>query len=566
MTDSRQLLADYVRNHSEAAFRDLVARYLDLVYSTAVRLVDGDAHRAKDVAQIVFADLAKMARGFAPEVMLGGWLHRHTCFVAANTLRGERRRLLRERQAVDMNLLTDNSGADFSRLTPLLDEAINELEDADRTAILLRFFEQKDFRSVGHSLDSSEDAARMRVNRALDKLRELLERRGVTTSAAALSVVLTASAVQSAPVGLVAAISAAALGGAAVSTSTIIAATTKTIAMTALQKTLVAATVTVLAGAGIYEARQTAKLREQVQTLQQQQAPLAAQIQQLQRERDDATNRLADFLAENPRPNTDPRQTELLKLRGQVSALRADVTKRAESDSSLANMVKSPQIQEFMKTAMASTVDKVYAKLFADLHLTPEQTSALKQLLIAKNTAGMDSGAEMLSDKMTAAQLKQLGEQIAAEKAGVDNQIKDLLGTDGFAAYQAYDKNYLDRTTVSGPAGFEDQLAGGLELTADQREQLVQAMADARQNFKFTADYSNKSKLATGMAAMYSDENINRYQQEQEKLDELCAARAQTILSPEQLAAFQKFLSNRLAMGAMSLKMGAKVLGAPGGN
>ena len=323
MTDSRQLLADYARNHSEAVFRELVARYLDLVYSTAVRLVEGDAHRAEDVAQIVFADLAKMARGFEPEVMLGGWLHRHTCFVAANTLRGERRRRLRERQAVDMNLLTDNSGADFSRLAPLLDEAINELEDADRTAILLRFFEQKDFRSVGNSLDSSEDAARMRVNRALDKLRELLERRGVTTTAAALSVVLTASAVQAAPVGLVATISAAALAGTAVSTSTIIATTAKTIAMTTLQKTLVTATVAALVGAGIFEARQNSKLREQNQILQQQQAPLAEQIQQLQNTFADATNRLADLRAQNSQLQSNSNANELLKLRGEVTRLRA---------------------------------------------------------------------------------------------------------------------------------------------------------------------------------------------------------------------------------------------------
>ena len=92
MTDSRQLLADYARNGSEEAFRELVTRYLSLVYSTAIRLVGGDAHLAEDVAQTVFVDLARKARTLPGDVMLGGWLHRNTCFVAAKTMRGERRR------------------------------------------------------------------------------------------------------------------------------------------------------------------------------------------------------------------------------------------------------------------------------------------------------------------------------------------------------------------------------------------------------------------------------------------------------------------------------------------
>src|SRR6266853_1777855 len=201
MTDSQNMLADYVQTGSEVAFRELVTRYLDLVYSTALRSVEGDTHRAEDVAQTVFVDLARVARTLSHDVMLGGWLHRHTCFVAANTMRGERRRQSRERQAVEMNALQTSSGADCSLVAPILDEAINQLGEADRTAILLRFFEQRDFHSVGQALGCNEDAARMRLTRALDKLQELLKRRGVTTSSAALSVVLSANAVQAAPVG-----------------------------------------------------------------------------------------------------------------------------------------------------------------------------------------------------------------------------------------------------------------------------------------------------------------------------------------------------------------------------
>ena len=456
---------------------------------------------------------------------------------------------------------------DWDRLCPLLDEALSRLNDTDHDVLVLRFFKNQDLRSVGLALGMNDDTAQKRVSRALEKLREYLAHHGITTTGAALAMVISANAVQAAPVGLVATISTAAVLAGTTLVTTATATATKAIAMTTLQKTLITATIVTAVGTGIYEARRASQLSEQNQALQKQQAPLANQFRQLQRERDDATNRLAGLLAEILRLKSNPNQSELLKLRGQVTALSADATKRSQSDNSLADMAKSPQMREFMKTAMASSVDKIYAKLFADLHLTPDQESALKQLLISKTTAGMDAGTDMLSGKMTAAQQKQLVDQINAEKADVDKQIKELLGADGFAAYQAYDKNYFERAAVSGPAGFEEQLAGGLELTADQTEQLIQAMADERQNFKFTVDYSDKSKLTAEVTSMYSDENINRYQQEQEKLDQLYVTRAQTILSPDQLAVFQKFLSNRRAMGAMSLKMGAKMFGTKtGGN
>src|SRR6266571_1060499 len=118
MTDSQNVLADYVQTGSDTAFRELVTRYLDLVYSAALRSVEGDTHRAEDVAQTVFIDLTRMARTLSNDVMLGGWLHRHTCFVAANTMRGERRRQSREKEAVEMNAVQSNSREDFEVVAP----------------------------------------------------------------------------------------------------------------------------------------------------------------------------------------------------------------------------------------------------------------------------------------------------------------------------------------------------------------------------------------------------------------------------------------------------------------
>lgn len=213
--DANQLLRDYVRNASEAAFRAIVSRYIDLVYSVAVRGVNGDVHLAEDIVQTVFAQLARKASSLPSDVMLGGWLHRHTCFVASNFRRGEQRRQTREREAVEMNTLHESSDQVWKQLGPVLDEAINELDGADRDAILLRFFEQRDLRSVGVALGVSEDTAQKRVSRAVDKLRELLGRGGVALTVAGLAVSLSANAVSTAPAGLASSVSATALAAVA---------------------------------------------------------------------------------------------------------------------------------------------------------------------------------------------------------------------------------------------------------------------------------------------------------------------------------------------------------------
>lgn len=215
MADSQNLLAQYARHGSESAFQELVSRYLGLVYSTALRLVGGDTHLAEDVAQTVFIALARKARTLAREPLwLGGWLHRHTCYVASTTMRTARRRQARERQVMEMNALEDHTTANLARIAPVLDEAINRLEARDRQAILLRFFEQRDLRSVGQALGTTEDAAQKRVSRALEKLQGLLKQEGVVLSVAALGTGLTVGAVKAAPVGLAARISATALSSA----------------------------------------------------------------------------------------------------------------------------------------------------------------------------------------------------------------------------------------------------------------------------------------------------------------------------------------------------------------
>jgi RNA polymerase sigma factor (sigma-70 family) len=202
MSATQALLSEYANGGSEKAFRELVSSYVDFVFSTALRIVGGDRPLAEDVTQTVFTDLARKAALLPQDVQLGGWLHRHTCFVARKTLRRERRRIAREKQAVEMHNAEDYTEANLAQVALVLDEAINDLSGEDRSAIVLRFFEGLDYRSIGEAIGSSEDAARMRVSRAVDKVGSLLKRRGIVLTAAGISFVLSGKLASAAPTGL----------------------------------------------------------------------------------------------------------------------------------------------------------------------------------------------------------------------------------------------------------------------------------------------------------------------------------------------------------------------------
>jgi RNA polymerase sigma factor (sigma-70 family) len=198
-----ELLAEFRNHGSEAAFRSLVERHLPLVYSTAVRMVNGDAHRAQDICQSVLTDLARSAPSLPKGTVLAGWLHRTTRFTALEVLRTERRRVLREREATWMKELeTTETETAWTSLRPVLDETLEQLGEADRHALLLRFFSQRSLSEVGMALGITEDTARKRVGRALEKLRQRLVARGITTTAGALSCMLESRCMEVLPEGL----------------------------------------------------------------------------------------------------------------------------------------------------------------------------------------------------------------------------------------------------------------------------------------------------------------------------------------------------------------------------
>ena len=225
--DTPALLRRYTREGSEAAFRALVERHAGMVHAAARRKLNGNEALAADVTQAVFTELARRAAGLRPDTVLSAWLHRVACTQAALLIRGETRR--QEREATAAMMIETNARPDdeaWSELAPLLDDALDRLPAPERTALILRFFETRDLRSVGAALGTTEEAARKRVTRALEKLRVQFARRGIVApGAAALAALLTAHGTEAAVPGLTeglsrtALIQATASGSAAAATS-----------------------------------------------------------------------------------------------------------------------------------------------------------------------------------------------------------------------------------------------------------------------------------------------------------------------------------------------------------
>jgi RNA polymerase sigma factor (sigma-70 family) len=348
-----ELLASYTGNGSEAAFTELVHRHLDLVYSAALRQVRSP-QLAEEVAQSVFADLARNAARLQPETVLAAWLYQVARRTAVDVIRRESRRQLREQLALEMADMNDHPSI-WKEIEPLLEEAMERLEPAERSAILLRFFENRNLREVGETLGTSEDAAQKRVSRAVDRLREFLSQRGVTVGASGLALALSANAVQSAPLGLAmtistgataATISAAAFHGATTTTTTM--GTMKVLAMTTLQKIAVTAVITAAVGVGVYETRQAARARQQVHALQQSEDPLKEQMRRLTQEREEAAAQLIAVRDQNEALRAS--LADLPKLRGEVGRLRENARELAQIKAAATNTGDDAGIDSAFKT------------------------------------------------------------------------------------------------------------------------------------------------------------------------------------------------------------------------
>jgi RNA polymerase sigma factor (sigma-70 family) len=219
--DDIALLRQYTEQNSEEAFTALVSRHVNKVYSVALRHTR-NPYQAEEITQAVFVILAKKSQSLGKRVVLSGWLYETSRLTAVTFIRSEIRRVRREQEAYMQTVLNENESDLWPQIAPLLDTAMARLSETDRHAVVLRFFDGKSMREVGAALGAGEDAAKMRVNRAVEKLRGFFTKRGVVLPAATLIAAISANSVQAAPAVLAKTATAIAFAkGATVSGSTL---------------------------------------------------------------------------------------------------------------------------------------------------------------------------------------------------------------------------------------------------------------------------------------------------------------------------------------------------------
>lgn len=455
-----ELLTRYAREQVEEAFAEIVRRHLDLVFSVALRQT-GSRSLAEEAAQSVFTDLARQAAKLAPGTILTAWLYRVTRHTAIDLVRRESRRQRREEElAMELSAM-DNPNADWSKIEPILDEGMEALEDRDRSAVLLRYFEDKSLREIGVALGTTEEGARKRVSRSVDKLREFLGRRGVTVGTNALAAALAANAVQGAPIGLGASVVSAALTGGGLTAAPAFTAT-GVIAMTTLQKTIITAALVAAAGTGLYQTYNVSRLKEEVRTLHARREPLAGEISKLQGERDRSREALVAAEKNLAQLRAGQNEAEVLRLRGKVGTIQSQLSasEAKHNEPAMLKMLNDPAAKEYMQRAMAEKFTSMYGPLFEELKLDPEGVQKFVQIMIehaSKSLSGLTASAE--GSRQTAA--------AAMQETG--RQLRELLGEAGLARFQDFSLEIPARTTVT-------MLQGNLgsdQLSAEQSARLL---------------------------------------------------------------------------------------------
>ncbi len=519
-------MRDYAERRSEAAFAELVRRHVDLIYSAALRMVC-DPHLAEDVTQGAFVALARSAPQLTGRAVLYGWLHRTAQNIAAQAVRTDVRRRAREQEAAAMNeLLANESDAVWERIAPHLDAALGELSEADRDAVMLRYFERKSAQEMAQVLGVSDEAAQKRVSRAVERLREFFAKRGVTVGESGLVVVLSANAVQAAPVGLAVTIStAAALAGTTIAAATTVTAA-KAIAMTTVQKAILGSMLAAAVGTGIYEARQVSRLRDDVQSLQQKEIARVKQIEQLQRERDDAVNRFAG-ISTKPAPRLPAPRMRSLATTTDATAevLRSTnlIGKLLQGDKSL--KLAAGQVESYLKENRRSAASLLAAyRGTGDPALLEEAMQKFPDDPQVAFEAAFNKGATPEEQRQWLNSLKQsasenaLADYLSAAhyfKTGhPDQAVEDIIAASGKPQFQDYTlERVQDDEEAYRAAGYsvaEAKTIPSMQLLLPQLAQmkeLSQNLTELAKSYRQAGDESSAQavlQMAASLGQRYS--------------------------------------------------------------
>lgn len=532
-----ELLARYARHRAEDAFAEIVRRHLGLVHSAALRQVRSP-HLAEEVAQSTFLKLAQHARQLAPGTILSAWLYQVTRREAIDVVRREARRQLREQIATEMNAMNATAAdlsrrnpmeADWTHIEPLLDEAMHALDETDRAAVLLRYFENKSLREVGQSLGASENAAQKRLARAVESLREFYSKRGLTVGASGLAVVISANAVQAAPVGLAVTISTAALAVATVQTSIAIAAT-KTIAMTTFQKTLAAAAVIVGVTTPWVIQHQTHKsIREDNESLRMQVAHiavLAAENERLSNVAAQAQASLAASVVQERAPmprlpapqmrataQTAELSTEELESKHRIAQLlKEDEPRRMTVEQIKPYLEQNRRSAASLLTAFRATGDP--ALLQEALEKYPNNPQVNFAAAFRKDATPEERRQRLESFKQAAPE-NSLGNYLSAvdyfKSGDIDQAVRELSAASGKSQFQDYTAEFLqDNDEAWRMSGYSTAEAKIVASTSLELGHLAQLKLLAQETASLADSYRQAGDATSAQLALQMGANIGQ--------------------------------------------------------
>ena len=516
MTADTELLQRYLQSRSEEAFATLVRRHIDLVYSSALRRVGYDAQLAEDVTQEVFAELARQGEKLLDRPTLGSWLYTTSRYKAIDVVRKESRRRSREMESLSMKSEhVDVAGSsDWEAVRPLIDEAMDALSKGDQEILILRFFENRTFADAAALLATTEDAARMRSQRALEHLRAVLAKRGVTSATEVLALILANKAVGAAPGYLAAKVTVTALAAAPASATS----TSGLMQLMGTAKFAVgAATLALLLGSAwtaIHEAKSNRFAAEALAQARQQVSADQGRLHDLVRQQGAADRRMAAL------------QASIDSAAAVWAAQSTPVDARAAGRTLLS---RHPEASALIVDHEISHDALRYAALFSELGLPPEKQQQVLALMARRNNVGV-SWYTVQNDQAPSGEIGAGGNDLSDDQ--VKAQLQGLLGADPYQKYVDFDRGI-------GAQNLVQQLAANLyatqnPITAAQGSQLVQVLAQA------SADYQ-AGKGVWGPSQINWDSAL---------------ANAQPILSDAQLAALRNLQQTSSYDGALSAAEG----------
>jgi RNA polymerase sigma factor (sigma-70 family) len=508
MPEDRDLLEKYAAEKSQRAFEEYVQRHIGFVYSTALRATNGDTHASTDICQQVFVIVARESARLASHDAPMGWLYVTTRNAARTYMRSEQIRRKHEQSAVEIGGI----GADenWEAIRPLIDGAVDELDRSDREAVLLRFFENHPFAEIGRRLNVSENAARMRVDRALDKLHGILAARGVVSTSAALGLTVTAHASATVPGGLAASVVFTAYAAAV---QTPLSTGLLTFMSTSKSVSAITAVVAVLSVTAFFYQRHSAqKAQRSAVAAIEQKAALEEQLRSTVDQLREAEKRVASLAAEK---TNDER---LLSKRTPNGESAPPPTR---SQAMRADPLTSPEYVEAAQQKFVASLSLRYGPLYRKLKLTPQQIADFESALSESHQGTLDIWTEATKQGLPTndpSVLKMTSEPILMR----DAKLAAVLGS-ALQDYREYDKTFSARaivTTLAGNIYYTDS-----PLSPAQGESLAEMVIANTEQKKKPLVTDREGKI---IYTLYTETDWNKVQQT-----------AQQILSPAQHKALQ---------------------------